>query len=145
MVIGSYYVQTSKVTLVPILASIPIAILIALVLFINEFPDHEADRKVKKRTLVVILGKKNAIKIYYIFLSIVYVWIATCVVFNIFPIISLITLITIPLSIKAIAVARKNFNKFRELLPVNGITIILHLTIGLLLSISFIIDGLLII
>src|SRR3989338_7681286 len=45
MVLGSYFVQAKAITQSSFFISIPVGILIALVLFINEFPDYEADKK----------------------------------------------------------------------------------------------------
>src|SRR3989338_2088894 len=69
MVMGAYYVQAKTLPMSAFLISIPIGILIALVLYINEFPDYEGDKAVGKRTLVVILGKKNAALLYHILLA----------------------------------------------------------------------------
>ncbi len=141
MVLGSYFVQTGTITLLPVLASVPVGILIALVLFINEFPDYDADKQAKKRTLVVILGKKKSAVLYYLLLSIVYIFVLVCVILNIFPLITLIIFITIPLVIKAVKTISMNYEKFHELLPANAITIGLHLIIGVLLTVSYVIDG----
>ena len=54
--LGSYYVQTRSLTWEPIVAAIPVACLIAAVLWINEFQDVPADHAVGKDTLVVRLG-----------------------------------------------------------------------------------------
>ena len=57
---GAYLVQRGFVSAHLIAASIPLGLLIAAFLFINEFPDCEADAKARKRTLVVRLGKARA-------------------------------------------------------------------------------------
>ncbi len=140
MVLGSYFVQAKQLTLVPFLASIPVAILIALVLFINEFPDYEADKAGNKKTLVVILGKQKAIKIYYILSSFIYVWVIIGVMLKVYPYYALLVFVTLPLFFKAIKVAKLHYDKIQELLPANAATIGLHLTIGILLSVSYLID-----
>lgn len=142
MVLGAYYVQAQQLSCLPFLASVPVGILIALVLYINEFPDYEADKRVNKRTLVVILGKKRAIKVYYLLLGLVYLWVIYGVITGIFPYSALIIFITLPLCLKVIRVTRTNYDKIYELLPANAATIGLHLTIGLLLSGSFVFDRL---
>lgn len=142
MVLGSYYVQTNQLSWIPFFASVPVGILIALVLYINEFPDYEADKTVNKRTLVVILGKKKAIKIYYLLLGFIYLWVILGVITKIFPYFALMVFITLPLCLKAVKVAKSNYDKIYELLPANAATIGLHLTIGLLLSGSYIFEGL---
>lgn len=142
MVLGSYYVQSHQLSWLPFFASVPIAMLIALVLYINEFPDCEADKQAGKRTLVVILGKQRAIKVYFMLLGFVYLWVVLGVGVKIFPYFALTVFITLPLYIKAIRVARSNYDKIYELLPANAATIGLHLTIGLLLSLGYILDKL---
>lgn len=57
---GAYLVQRGTVSRSLIEAAIPLGLLIAAFLWINEFPDFEADRAAGKRTLVVRLGRKNA-------------------------------------------------------------------------------------
>ena len=140
MVMGAYYVQTSKLAWQPLLASLPVGILIALVLYINEFPDCEADKQANKNTLVVMLGKKKAVWFYAIFLLLNYVLIIVGVIGGIFPLPVLISLFTVPFAFRAIKVARKNFNEILELLPANAATIALHLSLGLLLSGGYILD-----
>ena len=142
MVMGSYFVQAKTLSILPLLASIPVGILIALVLYINEFPDFEADKEGGKRTLVVILGKRKAVNLYVCFLGFVYLWIIGGIIFGFFPPLTLLTLLTLPLAFSAIRVARKNYNRIKELLPANALTILLHLTLGIILSLSYLLTGL---
>lgn len=58
--ISTYLIQLGEVNSSVVLASIPLGILIAAFLWINEFPDFEADRKVQKRNLIVRLGRHHA-------------------------------------------------------------------------------------
>jgi 1,4-dihydroxy-2-naphthoate octaprenyltransferase len=53
-------IQLGEVTRDVVLVSIPLGILIAAFLWINEFPDFEADRKAQKRNLIVRLGRHRA-------------------------------------------------------------------------------------
>ena len=140
MVMGSYYVQAQNLPFKVFVISIPIGLLIALVLFINEFPDYQADKSVGKRTLVVILGKKNAVILYHVLLAAVYLTIIVLVIFKFLPFVSLISFLGLPLALKAFVISKKNFGKIYELLPANASTIGLHSIIGLLLCIGFILD-----
>lgn len=140
MVLGSYYVQTGKLDWQPLWASLPVGVLIALVLYINEFPDYEADKQAGKRTLVVILGKKKAVRLYLAFLLLNYLIIVMGVMGRIFPLPVLISLFTIPLAFRATKVARDNFDEILGLLPANAATIALHLSLGLLLSVGYLLD-----
>lgn len=138
MVLGSYYVQAKQLPLHVFLVSVPVGILIALVLFINEFPDYLADKTVGKKTLVVVLGKRNAMALYHILLVAVYLLIFTFVMFKVLPYICLIVFLTLPLAVKAFVVSMRNFDKIYELLPANASTIGLHSLVGLLLSLGFV-------
>ena len=53
MVLGAYVVQTETLSWEALVASFPVAILIALVLYINEIPDRKGDSLAGKRTLPV--------------------------------------------------------------------------------------------
>lgn len=57
---STYLIQTGGITLEVVLLSLPLGLLIAAFLWINEFPDYEADRAAGKRNLVVRLGRRRA-------------------------------------------------------------------------------------
>ena len=58
--LGTYIVQVREVSLTLMLAALPLGLLIAGFLWVNEFPDYAADKSVGKRTLVVRLGRERA-------------------------------------------------------------------------------------
>ncbi len=60
VVVGADLVQRGSVALQPWLAGLPYALLVANILFINQFPDRKADAVAGKRTLVVRLGPEEA-------------------------------------------------------------------------------------
>ena len=64
--IGTYLVQRGTVDPGPLLTSVPLGLLIANFLWINEFPDANADAKTGKRTLVVRLGRKRASRMFVV-------------------------------------------------------------------------------
>ena len=142
IVLGTYYVQVQTLSWKPILASIPIGILVSLILYINEFPDYAADKKIGKKNIVILLGKQKAIKLFFIILGMVYLLIIAGVIIKIFSFFVLITFITFPIYLKIINIGGDNYNKINELLPVNAATIKLHLIIGSLISISYVLDRL---
>jgi len=143
MVVGSYYVQTQHLTHIPFLASVPVALLIALVLYINEFPDYEADKSVNKKTLPVILGKERAAYLFYGLLLSTYLYTVILVILGLLPVFGLITLLTFPLAVKIIRVTMAHKDKAYELIPANASTIMVHLSFGACLIIAYVLDGLL--
>jgi len=140
VVAGTYYVQLQQLPLKLFVVSLPVSILIALVLFINEFPDYDADKAVGKKTLVVILGKKRSMILYQILLSVTYLMIIGLVYFKLLPFFCLIALFSLPLVFNSLVVVRKNFQQIQELLPVNALTIGLHSLVGILLSAGLALD-----
>jgi len=140
IVLGSYYVQTKNLSWEVFLVSIPVAILIALVLYINEFLDYQADRQVNKNNLVVQLGRKKAVKFYQFFLAYVYLFVGMGIISKLFPLWAVLVFLTAPLALKASGISRQSFENNKELLPANAATIALHSLVTFLLSLSFILD-----
>ncbi len=61
---GTYLVQRGTVTTGAALLGVPLGLLVAAFLWINEFPDFAADAASGKRTLVVRLGRVRASRLY---------------------------------------------------------------------------------
>ncbi len=147
MTLGAYYVQTGRFAVEPFLASIPVGLLIAAVLWINEFPDMDADKAVGKRTLVLRLGYTRSIAVYVGMVATAYVLIviyALLKVFSQIPITSLaslIALLSLPLAIKAVRILRVNYMDPHAIIPANANTIFLHLTFGILAIVGFVIGA----
>lgn len=135
--LGTYYVQTQELSWAPVIASLPVAILILLVLYINEFQDYNADKAVGKLHWVARMGRQAASKGYTIMLSSVYFLIALGVVTRALSVWSFTAFLTIPLAVKAIKIARREYDNPAALTPANALTIQLHLIIGLLLTIAY--------
>ncbi len=57
---GTYLVQRTAASSAALWASIPLGILIGAFLWINEFPDYEADRRAGKQNMVVRMGREAA-------------------------------------------------------------------------------------
>jgi 1,4-dihydroxy-2-naphthoate octaprenyltransferase len=134
MVLGSYYVQAQKLALEPLVASIPVGLLIANVLWINEIPDCVADEQVGKNTCVVRLGRRRAADVYAVIMMATYASIALGVGLKLMPVASLMGLATLPMALKAIKVAREHYEEPSKLIPANASTIMIHLITGLLLA-----------
>lgn len=133
MVITSFYIQGGRDFLLPALISIPLGMLTAAIVDINEFPDFEADKKTGKKNLVVRLGVKNGRATYVIMVALAYLVITAAVLLKAAPLPVLAGLITLPLALKATALLIKHYNKPARLAPACGMTILTHLLTGLIL------------
>ena len=138
-VLGAYYVQAQHLSLEALWASIPVAILIVAVLFINEFPDYEADRAVSKQTPVVLLGRERAAWIYVGLMAASYVAIVLEFWLNLIPPLALLAVITVPLAYQAIRRAIKYHSSIEDLIPANAATINIHLATGIFLWLAYLI------
>jgi 1,4-dihydroxy-2-naphthoate octaprenyltransferase len=98
IVLGTYYVQTQQLSLRPVWASIPVGLLITAVLYINEFPDHDADKAAGKKTVPVALGRQRAVWGYVTLIVSAYTAIGFGVVLDLFPYATLLTFLTLPLA-----------------------------------------------
>jgi 1,4-dihydroxy-2-naphthoate octaprenyltransferase len=138
-VLSAYFIQLGYINWgLCLLASIPIAFLIAMVLFLNEFQDLDADREAGKNTLVVVIGKNSGIKIYVVGMIIAYLSLLVGILSTMFPLSLIIPFITLPLAIKAILTATKNYQLIKELQPANAMTILTHFAFGLMMALAFI-------
>jgi 1,4-dihydroxy-2-naphthoate octaprenyltransferase len=140
IVIGTFFIQSGDVNIESILAGIVIGTLSSLVLFIASFPDHDADKSKGRKTLVIVVGKKKAIKLFWIFPLISYVVILIGVSVNLFPVLSLITLLSFPLIIKSGLGLQKNYDAIDELVPFMSSTLKFSRITGVLFALSFLLS-----
>ncbi|MFB5608494.1 MAG: prenyltransferase, partial [Candidatus Nitrosomaritimum yanchengensis] len=130
IVIGTYFIQSNQISLESILAGIVVGVLSSLVLFIASFPDYHADKSKGRKTLVILMGKKFAAKIIWIFPSISFGTIVIGVFFEIFPIYVLIALVPLPLIINAGRGLKKNYDNSTLLLPFMSRTLMFSRIVG---------------
>jgi 1,4-dihydroxy-2-naphthoate octaprenyltransferase len=140
MTLGSYFVQTGYLAWEPVVASIPVGLLIAGVLYINEFQDAPADGAVGKDHLVVRLGRRRAALGYTLLMGGTYLVIVLAAVLRITSPFTLIALATLPVAIRAVNVARAHYDEYLKLVPANAGTVFVHLLTGLLLSAGYLLD-----
>ena len=139
IVIGTFFIQSGEVTVESILAGIVIGTLSSLVLFIASFPDHDADKSKGRKTLVIIVGKKKAVKLFWLFPLVSYVIILIGVSVNLFPFLSLISLLSFPLMIKSGLGLQKNYDAIDNLVPFMSSTLQFSRLTGILFALSFLI------
>jgi 1,4-dihydroxy-2-naphthoate octaprenyltransferase len=141
IVMGTYWVQAMRWSNEALLASIPVGLLIAAVLYINEFPDRGWDDRAGKRTLVARLPIQVAIVGYGLLVGAAYLTILVGVILRVLPIPALLALLTIPAAWKALQVLRRFHSHPYRLIPANAGTIFTHLQTGMLLFFGYVIAG----
>jgi 1,4-dihydroxy-2-naphthoate octaprenyltransferase len=138
MLLGAYVVQTGG-TLAgePFIASIPIALLVALILYVNEIPDRRGDAYAGKRTLPVRFSETTVIAGYNVAAAAAFVVLVVGVVAGVLPITALAMLLTIPLAIRVSRGLRPNYDNPYGLMTIMGVNVQLHLRAGLLLLAAY--------
>lgn len=146
MVMGTYFTITQRWDWEPFYASLPVAILIMLVLYINQIPDAPSDAKAGKRTIVVRLDKAKIIAGYTASIvatfALILVGALTDLISNdtgIMPIWTLLGLGGIPLALKVRKGLKDHYESPYELMATLGVNIQLHLAVGFLLIIGYVI------
>ena len=139
MVLGAYYVQAQRFTFESLYASIPVGILIALVLYMNEVPDRPGDAAAGKRTLPVRWSKGAVIVGYGVAVALAFALIAVGSVFGIMVRPSLIALATIPLAIRVFKGLGANYDSPYALMGDMATNIKLHAFTGMLLILGYVV------
>jgi 1,4-dihydroxy-2-naphthoate octaprenyltransferase len=140
MLLGAYFVQAQRFTFEAVYLSLPVAILIALVLYVNEIPDRAGDAAAGKRTLPVRWSKGAVIRGFDWAVSVTYVLIAVGAVIGILPRPTLVALATIPMAIKVGRALRRDYDDpYALMFSAMGTNIKLHLYTGMLLFAGYLV------
>jgi 1,4-dihydroxy-2-naphthoate octaprenyltransferase len=140
MLLGAYVVQTGgALSWEPIVASIPVALLVALILYVNEIPDRRSDARAGKRTLPVRFGPGAVVLGYDVAAAAAYASVVAGVVAGILPVTALLVLLTIPLARRVHAGLVPNYENPYGLMAVMAVNIQLHLFAGLLLFAAYLV------
>jgi 1,4-dihydroxy-2-naphthoate polyprenyltransferase len=96
-VTGAWFIQTGAFSVVPLVASLPMAFFTTAILFNHHFTHPESDRAVGKISPVVALGVGRSLILSRLIVACVYLSIAAAVCADALPPLSLLGLLTIPL------------------------------------------------
>ncbi len=130
---GCVFALTGTVDVLDFIAGIPLGLLTAAILFINEFPDAPADALAGKNHLVVTLGRARSRWLYLTLVGLGFASAVVLVLAGKFPLGALAVLLAVPVAIKATTVLFVHYEE-RELIEANAATIRLHMAAGLLLT-----------
>ena len=138
IVLGSYYVQTLLLGVVPLYIGVILGLLSASALYVNEFPDYEADKVCGRYNLVVRLGLRRAAKLYAIFPALVFGMIIAGIIARIIPLFGIVTLIALPLCWRtAQSLWRAGFKGNSVLVPAMAQNVLAARIIGVVLAVSY--------
>lgn len=134
IVVGSDFVQRHVFSFAPVAAGLGFALLVANVLYINQFPDVRADALAGKRTVVVRLGVRTARWGYAVIALLCYGWVAAMVAFGQLPTAALLALLPAIASWRAARNLARHAAEPHRLVPGIKLTILAATLHGLLLA-----------
>lgn len=141
MALGTYLVLARGWSWEPVLASVPVAIFVALILYVNQVPDRVGDAAVGKRTLIVRWPKGRVIATYTALAAIAFAVIVGNVVAGLTPVWTLLALLPAPLALKVRRGLLAHYDQPYALMAYMQDNIVLHLSTGVLLVVGYVIHN----
>jgi len=133
---GTYYVLTGKLKAVGACVGLPLAFLITAILWINEFPDLEADVSAAKHNLVARLGLRLSRWGYAVLMLAPFAALFLLIEYFALPDLIIAALLPLPLALKAIGIAWRRPPTDPEFVPAQAFTIQTHFLVGLVLTLA---------
>ena len=141
VVLGTDFVQRGEFAARPLVAGLPFALLVAAILYLNQFPDALGDARAGKRTLVVRLGTQKARWGYLVLIAVAYLWLAVAVMAGALPPWSAVGLLPAVLSFSACKRLLDHAGEPARLAPAIKATIAAANAHGLLLSLALVLSA----
>ncbi len=132
--LGTYYVITNHLFWPAFLLGIPHGFLIMAVIWINQFPDYQADKKANKKNLVVRLGLSKARYVYSLMMLLPFLLMILLIYSIGLPFLVIISLGAFLLAKRAIQILWKEYLSFQNIIPAQALTIHTLICMGLLVS-----------
>lgn len=139
MVLGAYVVQAERLSAEAFVASVPVAILIALILYVNEIPDRSGDAAAGKRTLPVRWSQDAVTRLFLMAALAAFAVVFVAAAAGVMPRPALIALAALPLVFKVYEGIKAHYTSPYELMATMGKNVQLHLVTGMLLFAGYIV------
>jgi 1,4-dihydroxy-2-naphthoate octaprenyltransferase len=141
VVLGSYAVQLGTLAWEPLFASLPLGLLVAAFLLVNEMPEHETDPKGGKRTIPARIGLAKSVRLYEALVGLAFLLLISLAVLNGITWIALVGLIALLPLRRALSVLRAHYRDYPAHIPANAGTIQAVLLFGVAMTVAYLIAG----
>lgn len=138
LVLIAFYIQTETVTGWAVILSIPSTLLVAAIMMANNIRDLEGDKIGGRKTLAILLGRENAIRIQSGFFIVAFGWIIGLALFTDLTLWSVLILLCVKKPITAIQIFKK-YDQPIQVAPAMKYTAQTNTFFGLLLAIGLLI------
>ncbi len=142
IVLIAFFIQTNTVTLEAVLLSVPSMILVGAIMLSNNIRDIVGDTEGGRKTMAILVGRRNAVYILSLFFIVSYLWVVGLVIIEDITYWALIVLLSILKPIKAIEIFRAKKEPL-EVMPAMKFTAQTNTIFGFLLAIGLLINYLL--
>ena len=139
MVVGSGLALSGDYSAALVLASFIPFFLVSNLLLLNQFPDVEPDKSIGRLHYPILIGRKKSAVIYGIFMALTYVTIIVGVVTGLFPLWTLLGLLSLILTIPVVKGVYSNPDDIQKLIPFMGQNVLITLITPVLVGIGFLI------
>jgi 1,4-dihydroxy-2-naphthoate polyprenyltransferase len=139
IILISFYIQAGTVTLTSVLVSVPIFILVGAIMLSNNIRDLDGDKEFGRKTLAILLGRKNAVYLLAGMFIVSYIWVFILMMVGYSSAWLAIVVLSIPKAVKA----TKGFKGKTipiQMMPAMKATAQTNTIFGFLLSIGLFID-----
>jgi len=136
--LGTYYVMSGSLSWPAFAIGAPQGFFIAAVIWINQFPDYEADRKTDKKNLVVRLGPALSRYLYCAIMLMGFISVLFLVKGVGFSRLILLSFFSFPLAFKAMRILWREYLSHTGIVPAQALTIQTLIAHGLLLTVGII-------
>jgi len=140
--LGAWLVQTGNLSANVVAIAIPVGLLTANLLFINQFPDRKADIQAGKLHWVARLEPDTARWGYVLIASLSWLMLAMLIAVGLLPVSALVAMLPAVLTYRAAAILIRHANHPSALVPAIRMTILAMLAHGALLSVVLIVESL---
>ena len=123
MVMGTDFALTGAYSWSALTASLVPFFLVNNLLLLNQFPDVEADRRVGRKNIPIVIGRRGSSVLYGLLLLFAYLSIAAGVYYNLLSVTSLIGMGTIVLALPAAFGAYRYAEEVKKLSPYMGLNV----------------------
>lgn len=137
MVLGSYYIQTGRIGLMPFFVSLICGLSMFCLAVLNEIPDYYQDKLVGKWNLVVRLGKQKATVLLKLCFAGLFILLILGAVLKRLPLLAIAAVITLPWIWKSVRNIEKDYDNPEAFLFAVNTVVVVHIVITVSLGIGF--------